>query len=324
MGARSTGGRRPAVPWPTGREGRGRPRAGPSPAGRLGNRLPPLGGPPAPGPSRARWGARILPRWLHLAAGGASALPPLLLVLGSGLDRRKISLRNKDGWRTSGEEGGPPGVPFQPRWPAQPLRGLRSPRGPGRRRTVEPRVVSACPKECCEAGCRRAAAEAGKWRVTHSILSALEESAGASPPKRKGRKGPFVSHRLRGENSQREECKCSAAPGPFVLLPSSPCPAWLAVVNLMQAGVIRDEEPQGWRDGSAVKSTGCLSRGPELNSQQPHGGSQASIMRSGALFCHAGSHSAPWLVWNWKTSTGLGLPSVRIKAVHHQAQPSCL
>jgi hypothetical protein len=30
---------------------------------------------------------------------------------------------------------------------------------------------------------------------------------------------------------------------------------------------------KGWRDGSAVKSTDCSSRGPEFNSQQPHGGS---------------------------------------------------
>jgi hypothetical protein len=33
-------------------------------------------------------------------------------------------------------------------------------------------------------------------------------------------------------------------------------------------------EPEGWRDGSVVKSTDCSSRGPEFNSQQPHGGSQ--------------------------------------------------
>jgi hypothetical protein len=32
--------------------------------------------------------------------------------------------------------------------------------------------------------------------------------------------------------------------------------------------------------GSAVKSTDCSSRGPEFNSQQPHGGSQPSIMES--------------------------------------------
>ena len=30
------------------------------------------------------------------------------------------------------------------------------------------------------------------------------------------------------------------------------------------------------RDGSVVKSTDCSSRGPEFNSQQPHGGSQPS------------------------------------------------
>jgi hypothetical protein len=41
---------------------------------------------------------------------------------------------------------------------------------------------------------------------------------------------------------------------------------------------------EGWRDGSAVKSTDCSSRGPEFKSQQPHGGSQSSGMRSDALF----------------------------------------
>jgi hypothetical protein len=45
------------------------------------------------------------------------------------------------------------------------------------------------------------------------------------------------------------------------------------------------KEPSvGWRDGSVVKSTDCSSRGPEFNSQQPHGGSQPSVMGSGALF----------------------------------------
>ena len=41
-----------------------------------------------------------------------------------------------------------------------------------------------------------------------------------------------------------------------------------------------------WRDGSVGESTDCSSRGPEFNSQQPHGGSQPSIMGSDALFCH--------------------------------------
>jgi len=40
----------------------------------------------------------------------------------------------------------------------------------------------------------------------------------------------------------------------------------------------------GTGDGSVVKSTDCSSRGPESNSQQPHGGSQPSVMRSDALF----------------------------------------
>ena len=36
--------------------------------------------------------------------------------------------------------------------------------------------------------------------------------------------------------------------------------------------------------GSTVKSTHCSSRGPEFNSQQPHGSSQPSVMGSDALF----------------------------------------
>ena len=41
---------------------------------------------------------------------------------------------------------------------------------------------------------------------------------------------------------------------------------------------------KGWRDGSAVKSTDCSSRGPEFNSQQLHGGSPPSLMGFDALF----------------------------------------
>ena len=33
----------------------------------------------------------------------------------------------------------------------------------------------------------------------------------------------------------------------------------------------------GWRDGLAVKSTSCSSRGPEFNSQHPHGSSKLSV-----------------------------------------------
>ena len=35
---------------------------------------------------------------------------------------------------------------------------------------------------------------------------------------------------------------------------------------------------QGCRDGSVVMSTACSSRGPEFNSQQPHGGPQPSVI----------------------------------------------
>jgi hypothetical protein len=38
--------------------------------------------------------------------------------------------------------------------------------------------------------------------------------------------------------------------------------------------IVQNNQLKGWRDGSAVKSTDCSSRGPEFKSQQPHGGSQ--------------------------------------------------
>jgi hypothetical protein len=44
------------------------------------------------------------------------------------------------------------------------------------------------------------------------------------------------------------------------------------------------KEPLGWRDGSEVMRTDCSSRGPEINSQQPHGDSQSSVMGFNALF----------------------------------------
>jgi hypothetical protein len=46
---------------------------------------------------------------------------------------------------------------------------------------------------------------------------------------------------------------------------------------------VKNSKP-GWRDGSVVKSTDCSSKGPKFKSQQPHGGSQPSIMRSDTLF----------------------------------------
>jgi len=53
-------------------------------------------------------------------------------------------------------------------------------------------------------------------------------------------------------------------------------------------GICLRSKQRGWRDGSVVKSTDCSSRGPEFNSQQPHGGSQPCVMGSDALF---------WCVW---------------------------
>jgi hypothetical protein len=43
----------------------------------------------------------------------------------------------------------------------------------------------------------------------------------------------------------------------------------------------------GWRDVSAVNSIVCSLTAPQFHSQQLHGGSQPSILRSKALFWHA-------------------------------------
>ena len=48
-------------------------------------------------------------------------------------------------------------------------------------------------------------------------------------------------------------------------------------------GFHRKKKKWAWRDGSAVRSTHCSSRGPEFNSQQPHGDSQPSVIGSDTL-----------------------------------------
>jgi hypothetical protein len=55
-------------------------------------------------------------------------------------------------------------------------------------------------------------------------------------------------------------------------------------INFYKLEFSLEEKEGGWRDGSVVKSIDCSSRGPEFNSQQPHGGSQPPVMRSDAFF----------------------------------------
>jgi hypothetical protein len=51
-----------------------------------------------------------------------------------------------------------------------------------------------------------------------------------------------------------------------------------AIFKKYTVAMLRSNE--GWRDGSAVKSTDCSPGGHEFKSQQPHGGSQPSVMRN--------------------------------------------
>lgn len=45
---------------------------------------------------------------------------------------------------------------------------------------------------------------------------------------------------------------------------------------LLPTVVVYKNSPFGWRGGIVVKSSGCSSRGPEINSQHPYGSSQLS------------------------------------------------
>jgi hypothetical protein len=47
---------------------------------------------------------------------------------------------------------------------------------------------------------------------------------------------------------------------------------------------IKKNNPWGWRDGSVVKGAESSSEDCGFKSQQPHDGSQPSVMRSDALF----------------------------------------
>jgi hypothetical protein len=56
------------------------------------------------------------------------------------------------------------------------------------------------------------------------------------------------------------------------------------IITSRHTSALRSNKVWGWRDDSVVKSIDCSSEGPEFKSQQPHGGSQPSIMRSDDLF----------------------------------------
>jgi hypothetical protein len=56
----------------------------------------------------------------------------------------------------------------------------------------------------------------------------------------------------------------------------------------------------GWRDGSVVKNTDCSSKGPEFNSQQPHGGSHPPVLRSLTPSSGASEDSYSVLTYNNK------------------------
>ena len=72
---------------------------------------------------------------------------------------------------------------------------------------------------------------------------------------------------------------------------------WTELENIIVSDITQthEEKCRAWRGDSEIKSTGWSSRSPEFNSQQPLGGSQPSVVRSGALFWRAGMHAGKTL-----------------------------
>jgi hypothetical protein len=77
---------------------------------------------------------------------------------------------------------------------------------------------------------------------------------------------------------------------------------------------------QDLRDGSVVKSTGCSSRDPEFNSQQPHGGSQPSVMGSNVLFWQIDIHTNRARIHRKKKEAGWWWHMPLIPALGRQRQ----
>jgi hypothetical protein len=82
-------------------------------------------------------------------------------------------------------------------------------------------------------------------------------------------------------------------------------------------GTQSKSQVRGWRDGSAVKKTGCSSRGPEFNSQLPHTSSQLQF--HGILFLHPlasmGTRDASGAQTYMETCGGGSQPKLKQKLV---------
>jgi hypothetical protein len=85
---------------------------------------------------------------------------------------------------------------------------------------------------------------------------------------------------LRGNGSLFCLCDTSADKAPWLLfwaLLKLPLCSFIPSIERSVKQFTLKLLKQRWRDGSAVKSTDCSSRGPRFNSKHPHGGSQLSV-----------------------------------------------
>ena len=98
-----------------------------------------------------------------------------------------------------------------------------------------------------------------------------------------------------------------APPSPPEALAFIPSPQSLEL-NYLQLAKIT---PLGLRDGSEVKSTGCSSRSPEFDFQQPHGGSQPSVTVVGVSEPSSDVHSQQ--AHKWRTDIHAGKAPLHMK-----------
>jgi hypothetical protein len=93
------------------------------------------------------------------------------------------------------------------------------------------------------------------------------------------------------DEDQTEGNSSFAHTGQHQLGPLVPLPFLKIAIKIVAQRRHQKHIYKGWRDGSEVKSTMYSSRGPEFNSQQPHGSLQPSTMKSGVLFGCACIHA---------------------------------
>ena len=135
------------------------------------------------------------------------------------------------------------------------------------------RVRSAAGLQCSRSAVQWVRSAAGPWCIGYAVQSVLSAA------------GPQCSRSSVQQVRSAADPRCIGSAVQPVLRAAGPqCKCSRSAVHRKHKLKNKNKKQWGWKDGSMVKSTACSSRGPEFNSQQPHGSSQPSVMGSDALF----------------------------------------